>query len=408
MRESLAYIVEVIAMFDLVALQEVKSLEGDFDWVMRRLGPNWDYLATDASGNAERMVFVYNTTKVRFENIAAELMLDSEDLIEDLTHGDRVYLDGARAQGRETLAVPANVTLDGDELKEARVEAKAGGGATLTEPLALTLPHGTTLTLHTPSEIVLPKGAPVTLAQGGLDHDALLASLASPPEGTFLKLPSGSVSKRMFQFARTPYVVCFQAGWLRFTLCTVHIYYGDEADDSPEMKRRVAEIEKLTEELADRARKDLQHNPWTVWMALGDFNIAAKNHPTMEKLTSNGFEVPVGLDDLVGTNANRDKNYDQVAVYRAPKQQGISRFKLVASGILDVFTEVFRVFDRGGTSEDEATYSAIRNTFLTKRFRSLRQWATYEISDHLPLWVELETDFADDYLASIKPEEPAP
>lgn len=49
MRESLAYIVEVIAMFDLVALQEVKSLEGDFAWVMRRLGPDWDYLATEGA-----------------------------------------------------------------------------------------------------------------------------------------------------------------------------------------------------------------------------------------------------------------------------------------------------------------------------------------------------------------------
>lgn len=30
-----------------------------------------------------------------------------------------------------------------------------------------------------------------------------------------------------------------------------------------------------------------------------------------------------------------------------------------------------------------------------------RQWRTFQISDHLPLWVELQTDFADAYLASV-------
>jgi len=30
-----------------------------------------------------------------------------------------------------------------------------------------------------------------------------------------------------------------------------------------------------------------------------------------------------------------------------------------------------------------------------------RQWRTFQISDHLPLWVELKTDFADAYLASV-------
>jgi hypothetical protein len=30
-----------------------------------------------------------------------------------------------------------------------------------------------------------------------------------------------------------------------------------------------------------------------------------------------------------------------------------------------------------------------------------RQWRTFQVSDHLPLWVELRTDFADAYLASV-------
>ena len=50
---------------------------------MRILGRyDWDYIATDvtegASGNRERMVFVYNTKKVRFRHIAGEITLEKK------------------------------------------------------------------------------------------------------------------------------------------------------------------------------------------------------------------------------------------------------------------------------------------------------------------------------------------
>jgi hypothetical protein len=27
-----------------------------------------------------------------------------------------------------------------------------------------------------------------------------------------------------------------------------------------------------------------------------------------------------------------------------------------------------------------------------------RDWRTYQVSDHLPMWIELETDFSEQYL----------
>ena len=30
--------------------------------------------------------------------------------------------------------------------------------------------------------------------------------------------------------------------------------------------------------------------------------------------------------------------------------------------------------------------------------RSYKGWTTYEMSDHLPIWIELEVDYSDDYL----------
>ena len=36
-----------------------------------------------------------------------------------------------------------------------------------------------------------------------------------------------------------------------------------------------------------------------------------------------------------------------------------------------------------------------------RRAYEYRDWRTHQISDHLPMWVEIETDFADAYLASL-------
>ena len=75
LRESIYYLAEMIAAFDLVALQEVNDDLTGFKKLMRILGKSWDYIATDPSGNNERMVFVYDTAKVSFKKIAGEIVL---------------------------------------------------------------------------------------------------------------------------------------------------------------------------------------------------------------------------------------------------------------------------------------------------------------------------------------------
>lgn len=67
--ESLLYIAEIISAFDLVAVQEVNEDMRDFKRLMRLLGPRWDYLVTDQSGNMERLAFAYDKRKIRFRHI---------------------------------------------------------------------------------------------------------------------------------------------------------------------------------------------------------------------------------------------------------------------------------------------------------------------------------------------------
>ncbi len=73
--ESLYYIAEIISAFDIVALQEINDNLSSFRKLMYHLGPSWDFIATDVAGNNERMVFVFDANKVRFRDIAGEIVL---------------------------------------------------------------------------------------------------------------------------------------------------------------------------------------------------------------------------------------------------------------------------------------------------------------------------------------------
>jgi endonuclease/exonuclease/phosphatase family metal-dependent hydrolase len=75
MPESLLYIAEIISAFDLVAVQEVNANMAEFLKVMRLLGPHWDFIITDESGNDERLAFVYDTRKIQFRHVAGEIVL---------------------------------------------------------------------------------------------------------------------------------------------------------------------------------------------------------------------------------------------------------------------------------------------------------------------------------------------
>jgi endonuclease/exonuclease/phosphatase family metal-dependent hydrolase len=296
--ESLLYIAEIVSHFDLVAMQEVNENLSDLQELVRLLGGWWDYLVTDvtlgASGNSERIAFIYDSRKVRFDHLAGELVL---------------------------------------------------------------------------------------------------------PDGK---------KKKVVQPARTPFMCAFKAGWRRLTLCSVHIFFGKSKPDDP---RRIEEIRAISEALAKRnnRRQNIADGEPESVVLLGDFNIFnAKTDATAKALQKNKFLVPKALlvkkeDRLVEplpTNALRDKHFDQIA-FHDPK----SRLKASKGGVFD-FQEVIY-----GATDVEAYRSAMERS-APEKFKKAsasaeelekfyRQWRTFQVSDHLPLWVELQTDFADAYLASV-------
>lgn len=79
MKEALYYIAEIIARFDLIALQEVNKNLDALEDLMKILGNNWSYVITDTtegtSGCDERLAFVYDIRKVKHAGLAGELVL---------------------------------------------------------------------------------------------------------------------------------------------------------------------------------------------------------------------------------------------------------------------------------------------------------------------------------------------
>lgn len=188
------------------------------------------------------------------------------------------------------------------------------------------------------------------------------------------------------QIARSPFFASFQADWFRFTLCTAHIRFGDD------LGLRAQEIATLASILADRAKAEGE-----VYVLLGDMNIETSEDQMMAALRGAGFYVP----DFGATNLGGDKLFDHIAF----SGQG-QETRLLRQGKFDWRGSVFRP---GDVSAYEAIAMAIRDRPDTGKPysdwpRTYPTWTTHEMSDHLPIWIEIEVDYSDDFLRGIAEE----
>ncbi|MFN8333489.1 MAG: endonuclease/exonuclease/phosphatase family protein [Cyclobacteriaceae bacterium] len=203
-------------------------------------------------------------------------------------------------------------------------------------------------------------------------------------------LPVTKNTKDKLQFARTPYLVCFQAGWLKLNLCTVHMFYGSDK----EMSRRIGEIADLAKFFQKRSNVDNEN-----YILLGDFNIVGRQHETMKALEKGDFSIPDQLKKTPGSNLDQSKFYDQI-VYR--DKRGDIKFTNKA-GVFNVFKYVFQDNQMNNYLMD---YNMLMKHNKKKQVSKLtpklyKEWKSFQISDHLPLWVEFKIDFSEQYLQKL-------
>ena len=242
-------------------------------------------------------------------------------------------------------------------------------------------------------EIVLPQGQ-LIMAATMIDPAKTEGAAAPAPA------PDDDVDDGTLQFARSPFLVAFQSGWFRFSLCTAHLYYG--AASGPALERRVEEIRRLVKFFAERQDIASQQEKDRLgavenYIVLGDFNVVSPTHKTMQALKSEGFVVPEAIDgDAVRKLGNHF--YDQIAVrVKDP------RFKVLGGGLVQIFDDVFTDADLPLYADrlparDPEKRAGARATTPAALYK---KWRTWQMSDHHPLWVEIETDFSESYLKAI-------
>lgn len=208
------------------------------------------------------------------------------------------------------------------------------------------------------------------------------------------------------QVARSPFFASFQAGWFKFSLCSAHILFGDD------LNLRAKEIKSISKALVARSKKEDQ-----VHIFLGDMNVERKDGVVMKALQDSGLTVP----EFGPTNMKGDMWFDQIAF--TVKGKATRKTRLLRHGKFDWRHAVFgphpsedavsftdsekklgmsRLDLKANLDHYEAKVNAMRKAYKKDPYKdfskSYRTWTTHEMSDHLPIWIELETDYSDDYL----------
>lgn len=198
------------------------------------------------------------------------------------------------------------------------------------------------------------------------------------------------------QLVRTPLVAGFRSGWTDFVLTTVHIVYGTDAAESPQ---RVEEIRQVARYLKKRA--DDKYEWSRNFIVLGDFNIHSPGDSTLGALNEGGFLIPPELQHLP-SNVEQNKFYDQIAFRIRPGKFGTTG----KAGVFNYYQSVFRAEDESSYAMDMGAAYISTSDGLARKNQSTyyrAYWRTYQMSDHLPMWVELRIDYSDEYLALLQP-----
>ncbi len=215
-------------------------------------------------------------------------------------------------------------------------------------------------------------------------------------ENVDIETEDKKIMKQGRQFARTPFLVSFQAGWFVFDLCTVHIYFGSESGEK--LKRRIKEIETISEEISDRAKLSLELGKTTI--LLGDFNIVHPDHKTMQALKKHKFIIPKRVEKP--SNIGQDKYYDQIAI--KTNERGLVSFIDREAAIPN--GGVFELFKTVMSDKDYEEYiPRMKKTSKGKKLRAkksfqkyFKEWRTYHVSDHHPMWVRIPISKSEKYL----------
>lgn len=188
------------------------------------------------------------------------------------------------------------------------------------------------------------------------------------------------------QPSRTPFFASFQAGWFKFTICSAHIV----SEDKPGRPTRQQEIALIGKTLKKRAEREKEVHIFT-----GDFNQDDMGDDGLVDLKNQGYIVP----DFGPTNLGEEQKHFDHITFIGPQDES----DLLESGTVKWQDAVY-------TEDDRDLYAQIAADNRSKPNKGepyddwesfYSRWRTDEMSDHLPIWIEIRTDYSNRYLRAI-------
>ncbi|QIE60804.1 endonuclease/exonuclease/phosphatase family protein [Rasiella rasia] len=222
-------------------------------------------------------------------------------------------------------------------------------------------------------------------------HSGLSGELVIPPE----LADDNSIIK---QLKRTPSISGFESGWKKFSVIGLHLHPGNKSDDK---SIRREELRLLLEVLQSKLDNKRLWNENLI--LLGDTNIYDNNLDIEELVRSFGFIENSGLKGKP-TNTSKTESYDRIFLKVDKYFKFYNDHDELDSG--DVFDPFDYVFTEGMCSQyhdimkvhkDDPTSLVDDATFLTYYNR---YWKRNQISDHLPVWIEIEANSSISFLKS--------
>ncbi len=198
------------------------------------------------------------------------------------------------------------------------------------------------------------------------------------------------------QLKRSPAISGFNAGWKSFSIINVHLHPSNTEEDQQYRKEEVCL-------LMEAIREKLENNHF--WdenlILLGDTNLYKNNDEIVDLFYQTGFRESDGLKGKY-TNVSDSEIYDRIFL------NVNEYFKLLKNSEGDENGDVFRIFEAVFTKDQCSLYHSVMNSQRDSDKQLStdddfldyynRYWKRNQLSDHNPIWIEIEIDSSDDFL----------
>ncbi len=190
-----------------------------------------------------------------------------------------------------------------------------------------------------------------------------LAAEADPPR---VKSADGTYVLEHETWWRSPYMVAFTAGNFDFVMMAVHIRWQGGVRARAKMIRHLAKW--IHERRTDSGASDRD------FIVVGDFNIPSRRSSAFKALVEYGLQLPSAMLKVKATNLLETATYDQIVHTPTKGERFTNR-----GGVIRFFK-----------NKHEELFPDLNEAKFTR-----------QMSDHLPLWIEVDTWIEDEQLDAV-------